>query len=167
MTFLMDVWAHLYRESKSNSLIGMKSVIIFWNIFNNFWQNIIYFDLKGGYHRTDKPNPRGEILIGGDSVVIGYYKLPEQTQEAFKVDEQGIRWFYTGDIGELLPNGTFKIIDRRKDLLKLQNGEYVSLGKVCPFTFIHHFLKVLLNFFICFIILFSMSFDFNWINHKF
>ena len=86
--------------------------------------------LQGGYHRSDKPNPRGEILIGGDSVVIGYYKLPDQTHEAFKIDQEGIQWFYTGDIGELYPDGTFKIIDRRKDLLKLQNGEYISLGKV-------------------------------------
>ncbi|CAG2110527.1 unnamed protein product [Medioppia subpectinata] len=61
---------------------------------------------------------------------MGYYKLPEQTQEAFKVDDRGVRWFYTGDIGEMFADGTFKIIDRRKDLLKLQNGEYISLGKI-------------------------------------
>jgi len=85
---------------------------------------------EGGYYSTDKPNPRGEIVIGGDIVAMGYYKLPEQTEEAFKVDKDGVRWFYTGDIGEVYPDGTFKIIDRRKDLLKLQNGEYFSLGKV-------------------------------------
>ena len=63
-------------------------------------------------------------------MVVGYYKAPEQTREAFRVDEKGVNWFYTGDIGEVYPDGTFKIIDRRKDLLKLQNGEYISLGKV-------------------------------------
>ncbi|CAG2122581.1 unnamed protein product, partial [Medioppia subpectinata] len=41
---------------------------------------------EGGYHRSDEPNPRGEIVFGGDSIVMGYYKLPEQTQEAFEVD---------------------------------------------------------------------------------
>ena len=46
------------------------------------------------------------------------------------MDEQGVRWFITGDIGEIFEDGTVKIIDRRKDLLKLQNGEYISLGKV-------------------------------------
>lgn len=87
---------------------------------------------EGGYHAKDKPNPRGEILIGGDSIVQGYFKLPRQTDESFFTDRYGIRWFETGDIGELYPNGTVKIIDRRKDLIKLQNGEYISLGKVGP-----------------------------------
>ncbi|CAG2116583.1 unnamed protein product [Medioppia subpectinata] len=85
---------------------------------------------EGGYHRSDEPNPRGEIVFGGDSIVMGYYKLPEQTQEAFEVDERGVRWFHSGDIGEMFADGTFKIIDRRKDLIKLQNAEYVSLGKI-------------------------------------
>ncbi|XP_054159257.1 long-chain-fatty-acid--CoA ligase 4-like [Oppia nitens] len=95
---------------------------------------------EGGYHRSDKPNPRGEIVIGGDSVVTGYYQAPDQTEEAFRMDDSGVQWFYTGDIGEMFPDGTFKIIDRRKDLLKLQNGEYVSLGKIealmksCPYV---------------------------------
>lgn len=35
-----------------------------------------------------------------------------------------------GDIGEVDERGCFKIIDRKKDLLKLQQGEYISLGKV-------------------------------------
>jgi len=39
--------------------------------------------------------------------------------------------FRTGDIGQLCEDGTLRIIDRKKDLVKLQGGEYVSLGKVC------------------------------------
>jgi long-chain acyl-CoA synthetase len=42
----------------------------------------------------------------------------------------GVKYFATGDIGEMLPNGNLKIIDRKKDLVKLQGGEYVSLNKV-------------------------------------
>lgn len=59
----------------------------------------------------------------------GYYKNEALTQECY-CEEGGIRWFYTGDIGEMFPDGTIKIIDRKKDLVKLQFGEYVSLGKV-------------------------------------
>lgn len=59
----------------------------------------------------------------------GYYKNEALTQECFR-EEGGIRWFYTGDIGEMFPDGTIKIIDRKKDLVKLQFGEYISLGKV-------------------------------------
>lgn len=44
--------------------------------------------------------------------------------------EDGVRFFQTGDIGELTEDGNIKIIDRKKDLVKLQLGEYVSLGKV-------------------------------------
>uniref|UniRef100_A0AAX7V779 long-chain-fatty-acid--CoA ligase n=1 Tax=Astatotilapia calliptera TaxID=8154 RepID=A0AAX7V779_ASTCA len=83
-----------------------------------------------GYHSTDKPYPRGEILIGGPNVTMGYYKKDAKNQEDFFVDENGQRWFSTGDIGEFQEDGCLKIIDRKKDLVKLQAGEYVSLGKV-------------------------------------
>ncbi|MCD7455348.1 Long chain acyl-CoA synthetase 8 [Datura stramonium] len=53
-----------------------------------------------------------------------------QTNEVYKVDEEGMRWFYTGDIGRFHPDGCLEIIDRKKDIVKLQHGEYISLGKV-------------------------------------
>lgn len=84
---------------------------------------------EGGYRVTDKPNPRGEVVLGG-WVSPGYFKRPELTEESFYTDEHGIRWFISGDIGELFPNGYIKIIDRRKDLIKLPLGEYISLGKI-------------------------------------
>uniref|UniRef100_A0A668AG24 long-chain-fatty-acid--CoA ligase n=1 Tax=Myripristis murdjan TaxID=586833 RepID=A0A668AG24_9TELE len=86
--------------------------------------------VEGGYRSTDKPHPRGEILIGGPNVTMGYYKNQAKNQEDFCVDENGQRWFCTGDIGEFHDDGCLKIIDRKKDLVKLQAGEYVSLGKV-------------------------------------
>eukprot|EP00064_Thunnus_orientalis_P010124 superscaffoldBa00001342_g10150 len=86
--------------------------------------------VEGGYRSTDKPHPRGEILIGGPNVTMGYYKNEAKNQEDFFVDENGQRWFCTGDIGEFHEDGCLKIIDRKKDLVKLQAGEYVSLGKV-------------------------------------
>lgn len=55
--------------------------------------------------------------------------MEEKTKEDYFV-EDGKRWFRSGDIGQLEPNGNVKIIDRKKDLVKLQFGEYVSLGKV-------------------------------------
>ena len=55
--------------------------------------------------------------------------MEEKTKEDFYM-EDGRRWFKSGDIGRLEPNGNLKIIDRKKDLVKLQFGEYVSLGKV-------------------------------------
>ncbi|KAF5741359.1 long chain acyl-CoA synthetase 8 [Tripterygium wilfordii] len=85
---------------------------------------------EGGYMSSDKPMPRGEVVIGGLTVTAGYFNHPEKTNEVYKVDERGIRWFYTGDIGQFHPDGCLEIIDRRKDIVKLQHGEYISLGKV-------------------------------------
>lgn len=83
---------------------------------------------EAGYRCTDKPHPRGEIYVGGNNITLGYYNLPEKTNEDYKYIN-GIKYFATGDIGEFV-NGNFKIIDRKKDLVKLQGGEYVSLNKV-------------------------------------
>ncbi|XP_066570762.1 long-chain-fatty-acid--CoA ligase 4 isoform X2 [Amia ocellicauda] len=84
---------------------------------------------EGGYTDRDKPHPRGEILIGGPNVTMGYYKS-EKINDDFFEDASGQRWFCTGDIGEIHPDGCLQIVDRKKDLVKLQAGEYVSLGKV-------------------------------------
>lgn len=85
---------------------------------------------EGGYTVADKPMPRGEVVVGGVSVTAGYFNHQEKTNEVYKVDERGIRWFYTGDIGQFHPDGCLEIIDRKKDIVKLQHGEYISLGKV-------------------------------------
>ncbi|KJH44498.1 CoA ligase 4 domain protein [Dictyocaulus viviparus] len=73
--------------------------------------------------------PQGEILIGGKCVAVGYYNNPEKTKEDF-VFRNNKRYFATGDIGEFRNDGSLKIIDRKKDLLKLAHGEYISLAKV-------------------------------------
>ncbi|XP_047210276.1 long-chain-fatty-acid--CoA ligase 4 [Girardinichthys multiradiatus] len=85
--------------------------------------------VEGGYTSKDEPNPRGEILIGGPNVTMGYFRHDGNDQDFF-VDEKDQRWFCTGDIGEVYADGCLQIVDRKKDLVKLQAGEYVSLGKV-------------------------------------
>uniref|UniRef100_A0A6M2EHI4 AMP-dependent synthetase/ligase domain-containing protein n=1 Tax=Populus davidiana TaxID=266767 RepID=A0A6M2EHI4_9ROSI len=85
---------------------------------------------EGGYTVADKPIPRGEVVVGGFSVTAGYFNYQEKTNEVYKVDERGMCWFYTGDIGQFHPDGCLEIIDRKKDIVKLQHGEYISLGKV-------------------------------------
>lgn len=85
---------------------------------------------EGGYLTSDSPMSRGEIVIGGPNVTVGYFKNEVKTKEVYKVDERGMRWFYTGDVGQFHSDGCLEIIDRKKDIVKLQHGEYVSLGKV-------------------------------------
>jgi len=92
-----------------------------------------------GYTHLDqtegKLTPRGEIWIKGPNVSVGYYKNPEKTREEF-VDG----WFKTGDIGRINPNGTFSIIDRKKNLVKPPHGEYIAVERLeasyknCPFV---------------------------------
>ncbi|XP_046961089.1 long-chain-fatty-acid--CoA ligase 4 isoform X1 [Vanessa cardui] len=84
---------------------------------------------EGNYRVENKPYPQGEVVIGGDCVAEGYYKNAQKTREEF-LDSAGRRWFRSGDVAELHHDGCIKIIDRKKDLVKLQAGEYVSLGKV-------------------------------------
>ena len=73
-----------------------------------------------GYFTTDDP-PRGEICVKTPHMIDGYYKNPKETAERF-VDG----YFRTGDIGEQDSSGKMLVIDRKKSIFKLSQGEFVA-----------------------------------------
>ncbi|KAK2746239.1 hypothetical protein FQN57_003361 [Myotisia sp. PD_48] len=95
------------------------------------------------YSVDDKPYPRGELLLRGTTMFREYFRNPEETSKAMTEDG----WFRTGDVCMVDDLGRFHIIDRRKNLLKLAQGEYVSPERLegiyqtgCPYfsqAFIH------------------------------
>jgi long-chain acyl-CoA synthetase len=80
---------------------------------------------EAGYFSTNDP-PQGEIWIRGDPVTEGYWQNEKETKDAITSDG----WFMTGDIGEFNSKGHLRIIDRKKNLVKTLNGEYIALEKL-------------------------------------
>jgi long-chain acyl-CoA synthetase len=77
------------------------------------------------YLTTNEP-PQGEIYIRGACILRGYYNDADETAKALTEDG----WFKTGDIGEFDKVGHLRVIDRAKNLIKLQGGEYIALEKL-------------------------------------
>jgi fatty acid CoA ligase FadD9 len=79
-----------------------------------------------GYFHTDRPHPRGELLVKTQNMFAGYYKRPEVTAEVY--DQDG--YYRTGDIFTEIAAGEFQFSDRRNNVIKLSQGEFVAVSKV-------------------------------------
>ena len=77
---------------------------------------------------TGKWRPRGELCVRGPILFKGYLNLPEETEKS--LDKDG--WLHSGDVAMIIPEhgNAFRIIDRVKNMFKLQQGEYISPEKI-------------------------------------
>ncbi|QHC32985.1 carboxylic acid reductase [Streptomyces sp. HF10] len=79
-----------------------------------------------GYFGTDSPYPRGELLIRSERLVPGYFRRPDATREVF--DEDG--FYRTGDIMARVGPDELRYVDRRANVLKLSQGEFVTVSRL-------------------------------------
>ena len=79
-----------------------------------------------GYFATDRPYPRGELVLRTANMFPGYYKRPEVTAGVF--DEDG--YYRTGDVVAEVGPDRLVYVDRRNNVLKLAQGEFVTVAKL-------------------------------------
>ncbi|HEY3995689.1 MAG TPA: AMP-binding protein, partial [Mycobacterium sp.] len=79
-----------------------------------------------GYFSTDRPHPRGELLLRTQNMFPGYYKRAETTAHVFDEDH----YYRTGDVFAEIAPDRLVYVDRRNNVLKLAQGEFVTLAKL-------------------------------------
>ncbi len=123
--FIIECFDILLIEGYGNTEAGSGSLTIQDRINRDIVLDYKLVDVPElGYFTTDKPYPRGEFCVKTKFGIKEYYKQPEAT--AGLMDADGYQ--LTGDIVEERANERIVIIDRRKDVLKLSQGEYVAVG---------------------------------------
>ncbi|KIJ18044.1 hypothetical protein PAXINDRAFT_167347 [Paxillus involutus ATCC 200175] len=85
-------------------------------------------DVAEAGYKANGDTPQGEVCIRGPAVTKGYYKRPDLNEDETIFTKDG--WLRTGDVGQWNPDGTLSLIDRIKNLVKLQGGEYIALERL-------------------------------------
>ena len=75
---------------------------------------------------TSNIPPQGEVCVITKDAIPGYWRDEDNTAKLFYLDDKGFKWIKTGDIGEMMPNGRLKLIDRRGNVVKLANSTFIS-----------------------------------------
>ncbi|HXG16367.1 MAG TPA: acyl--CoA ligase family protein [Calidithermus sp.] len=92
-------------------------------------QGYVGFDLVRVVDNDMRDVPRdgqtmGEVVMRGNNVMLGYFRQPEATAEAFRGG-----WFHSGDLAVWHPDGYIELRDRKKDII-ISGGENISTIEV-------------------------------------
>ncbi len=93
-----------------------------------------------GEGREVQQGEEGELCISGRGVMQGYWALPERTAVAFLTDENGVRWYKTGDIVVKRDDGNYVYLGRRDRMVK-RRGYRVELGEIEAGLYRHPLVK--------------------------
>ncbi|MCH9735624.1 MAG: thioester reductase domain-containing protein, partial [Actinomycetia bacterium] len=120
----------LLREVKLRDSYGSTEAGMIWFDGEVHRQAVIDYKLVDvpdlGYFQTDRPYPRGELLVKTAGMFPGYYKRPEVTAEVFDADG----FYRTGDVVAEVSPDHLVYVDRRNNVLKLAQGEFVTVAKL-------------------------------------
>ena len=72
--------------------------------------------------RPVDPGRAGVLCVSGPQVMAGYWHRPEETAQALRRDDDGRTWLHTGDIAEMSPEGYFRIVARKKEVIVAAGG---------------------------------------------
>ena len=123
--FLRECWGtNLFREGYGTTEAGQ--IANGEGVLYPYVQYKIVDCPEMGYTKKDFPYPRGEILVKTPKMRSSFFRNSEETARSF--DSEG--YFRTGDIVELINPRTIRIIDRKKSIFKLSQGEFVSPVKI-------------------------------------
>lgn len=77
------------------------------------------------YPKEVKLGPDGEILVRGPGMFSGYWRNEDATRDAIR---EG--WLHTGDVAQIMPNGHFRIVDRKKDIMVTAGGKNIAPSEI-------------------------------------
>jgi long-chain acyl-CoA synthetase len=72
--------------------------------------------------RVVDPGKPGVLCVSGPQVMAGYWRRPDDTAQVLRRDDDGRVWLHTGDVAQMADEGSFRIVDRKKDIIVAAGG---------------------------------------------
>jgi long-chain acyl-CoA synthetase len=87
--------------------------------------------------RTAEPGRPGVLCVSGPQVMAGYWRRPDETAQVLRRNDDGRVWLHTGDVAEMAGDGSFRIVDRKKDVIVAAGGLKVYPNEIEDVLSVH------------------------------